>query len=363
MGRMKKGLFTILAFGALAGSFHISGNALAATKKDTGTWKHNSRGWWYAWPDGSFAADEWLKINGKWYFFGQDGFMDTGWKEDGGKWYFLKQSGDMAVGWKKVRGEWYYFLPSGDMATGWRKVDGDWYFLDASGKMIRGWKKAGEKWYYLSADGAMVTDWNRINGKECLFDESGALVIDGVVVGEGSAMPESGAKDFSYAHDPKDNPSAMRDAVVNPDAVFGFSPNPESTRLGTYADAIDWADAGQVAAARVERAAYFASMSELYTMIETMQAEGKSIEEIARAVSKRRNEIRLEAYKDDPEGLAKVKQSNLETYGHEEGPDADDLFAKYGSWQTVMEKALSTNAGMDACLGFYDEYYFTYGLD
>jgi hypothetical protein len=98
-------------------------------------------------------------------------------------------------------------------------------------------------------------------------------------------------------------------------------------------------------------------------MIETMQGEGKSTEEIARAVSKRRNELRLEAYKDDPEGLAEVKKSNLETYGHEEGPQADDLYAKYGSWQTVMDKALSTNSGMDACLGFYDELYYVYGLE
>ena len=28
-----------------------------------------------------------------------------------------------------------------------------------------------------------------------------------------------------------------------------------------------------------------------------------------------------------------------------------------------MEKALSTNAGMDACLGFYDEYYDFYDIE
>lgn len=164
-----------------------------------------------------------------------------------------------------------------------------------------------------------------------------------------------------YQHDPKENPKAMEDVVVNEDAVYGFSPSPESTRLKEFADAIDWTDPEQVAAAREERAAYHAKNAELYQMIETMQGEGKTVEEIARAVSKRRNEIRLESYQDDPEGLARVKQSNLDTYGNEEGPTADSLYDKYGSWQTVMEKALSTNAGMDACLGFYDEYYFTYG--
>lgn len=165
---------------------------------------------------------------------------------------------------------------------------------------------------------------------------------------------------FRYEHDPMENPSAAKDIVVNPDAVYGYSPNPESKRLGTYADAIDWTDPEAVASAREARAAYHEEMSQLYRLIEEMLGQGKNVEEIARAVSQKRNEIRLAAYDGNPEGLAKMKQSNLETYGNEEGPTADSLYEKYGSWQTVLEKALSTNAGMDACLGFYDEYYDTY---
>ena len=41
---------------------------------------------------------------------------------------------------------------------------------------------------------------------------------------------------FSYEHDPRENPEAMKDIVENADAVYGFSPNPESTRLGVYAE-------------------------------------------------------------------------------------------------------------------------------
>ena len=173
---------------------------------------------------------------------------------------------------------------------------------------------------------------------------------------------ETETEGFHYIHDPSDNPSAMKDIVVNPAAVYGFSPNPESTRLGEYADEIDWTDPIQVAGAREQRQEYLDSMSELYRMIEDMLGKGRSVEEISRAVSKRRNELRLEAYKDDPEGLEAVKKSNLETYGHEDGPDADELYEKYGSWQTVLEKTLSTNAGMDACLGFYDDNYDTYDI-
>ena len=58
-----------------------------------------------------------------------------------------------------------------------------------------------------------------------------------------------------------------------------------------------------------------------------------------------------------------IKQRNLETYGNEFGPTPDSLYEKYGSWDMVMMKALGTNPGMDACLGFYDEYYYLYQLE
>ena len=167
---------------------------------------------------------------------------------------------------------------------------------------------------------------------------------------------------FAYEHDPRDNPEATKDIIYNPAAVYGFSPSPDSTRLKDYVDAIDWTDPEQVADARALRQAYHDSMSELYRMIEDMLHEGKNVETIARAVSQRRNELRLEAEADDPEALALTKKSNLETYGDEMGPTADSLYEKYGSWQTVLEKALGTNAGMDACLGFYDEYYDMYDI-
>ena len=88
--------------------------------------------------------------------------------------------------------------------------------------------------------------------------------------------------------------------------------------------------------------------------------EGASLEEMARAVSAERNRLRLAAYDNDPEGLAKVKQSNLETYGQEDGPTPDQLFEKYGSWEQVIQKAFGANMGMDACCGLYDEYYSLY---
>ena len=169
---------------------------------------------------------------------------------------------------------------------------------------------------------------------------------------------------FAYVHDPRENPAAMRDIVENPDAVYGFSPSPaEDSTLKEFADAIDWTDAGQVSDARAQRQAYHDSLQELYDMVFSMATEGQDTEAIARAVSQRRNELRLESYADDPEGLETVKKRNLDTYGNEFGPTQDALYEKYGSWEMVLVKALGSNPGMDACLGFYDEYYELYNLE
>ena len=163
----------------------------------------------------------------------------------------------------------------------------------------------------------------------------------------------------AYYHDPRENSAAMADIVEDPDAVYGFSPNPESTRLGVYAE-YDWSDPDFVAQAKADRRAYHESMETMTDILYRMREEGASVEEMARAVSEERNRLRLAAHEDDPEGLAAVKESNLKTYGHEEGPTPDELYEKYGSWTTVLQKAFSTNMGMDACCGLYDEYYWLY---
>ena len=164
---------------------------------------------------------------------------------------------------------------------------------------------------------------------------------------------------FTYEHDPRENPAAMEDIVENPDAVYGFSPDPESPRLGSFAD-YDWTDPEVVAEAQKERREYHESMDTMTDILYRMRDEGASMEEMARAVSEERNRLRLESYKDDPKGLAEVRESNLKTYGHEEGPTPDQLYEKYGSWTVVLQKAFSPNIGMDACCGLYDEYYWLY---
>ena len=188
----------------------------------------------------------------------------------------------------------------------------------------------------------------RICGKIFLDADGNEETMDSKVI----------TKLFKYIHDPSENPEAMKDIIKDENAVYGFRPS-ETGSLKAYA-AADWSDPDIVETGRQERIAYHNSIEVMYDMLRQMQNEGKSIEEIARAVSEKRNNLRLEAYKEDPEGLATLKQRNLEKYGHEEGPLPDELFAQYGSWETVMEKAFSANVGMDACLGLYDDYYDLY---
>ena len=165
---------------------------------------------------------------------------------------------------------------------------------------------------------------------------------------------------FQYVHDPRLNPSAMADIVVDPTAVYGFAPSPEGS-LKQYAD-LDWSDPEMVNGedGRLARIAYHESIAQMYTLLDDMVAAGADTEEIARALSTLRNQIRLDSYADNPEGLADQVARNLEKYGHEEGPLPDELYEKYGSWELVIEKAFSTNSGMDACLGLYDDYYDSY---
>ena len=171
-----------------------------------------------------------------------------------------------------------------------------------------------------------------------------ALIISLILLaGLASSAFASSADGFSYRHDPMLNPSARADIVEDPEAIYGYRPS-ETGSLKMYASA-DWSDSETVAAGRTERLEYHDSLKGMYEILDSMTAEGKSIEEIARAVSARRNELRLEAYADDPEGLAAVKARNLEKFGHEEGPLADELYVQYGSWQTVIAKAFSTNSG------------------
>lgn len=83
-----------------------------------------------------------------------------------------------------------------------------------------------------------------------------------------------------------ENPAAAREIIVDPDAVYGYSPSPDTVRLTMYLR-YDFKDLAVVNELRDRREEYHESIRELYQMILDMKAVGKSTEEIARAVSKK----------------------------------------------------------------------------
>ena len=163
----------------------------------TGTWKHNSKGWWYAYSNGTYAkgmkkignatyyfdSKGWMKTgwqhatgNSDWYYFSKSGAMKTGWLKSGGKWYYLNPSdGKMKTGFYNVGKTRYYSNGSGVMKTGWQKISNSWYYFASSGAMKTGWAKVSGKWYYLNSEGKMQTGKQVISGKTYFLNSSGAM--------------------------------------------------------------------------------------------------------------------------------------------------------------------------------------------
>ena len=179
-------------------------------------------------------------------------------------------------------------------------------------------------------------------GAESAAEDAGKVVESG-----------SGTR-FKYEHNPMDNPKAARDIIENLDAVYGFSPNPESTRIGKYADKIDWTNPEQVAVARQTREAYH-NVNE--SMLQDLYNSGYT--NLAAKMVEERNMNRINSYinNGDLEGLEIVKQSNLETYGNEFGMSLEQALEKYGSHEEIINATVRSNPGMDACTGLYDIYH------
>ena len=172
----------------------------------------------------------------------------------------------------------------------------------------------------------------------------------------GKIADDSNNTKFTYKNNPMDNPKASKDIVENPNAVYGYSPNPQSERIGKYAD-YDWTNSKQVELAKTRREVYHIKNANIKSLVDAMRMKGASAEDIARAANELRNQNRLNDYINDPIGLEKVKQSNLKVYGNEKGLTAEEAYKKYGSWENMIESSMNSNPGMDACCGLYDKYY------
>lgn len=121
-------------------------------------WDRNGSDWKFKKSDGSYAANEWMMVDGKWYWFGADGVMATGWIKVNDAWYYCAPSGDMKTGWVKDNNKWYYCGRSGSMKTGWIEDKTMWYYLNPDGSMKTGWVQDQDKWYYMTEDGSMLSN-------------------------------------------------------------------------------------------------------------------------------------------------------------------------------------------------------------
>lgn len=124
--------------------FAADGSYTPIAEKDKlpGTWKSDSKGWWYEFADGSFLANGTTEIDGVGYAFGNDGYMLTGWVNDNN--YY---------DWSGQKNHWYHFEADGSASTGWKYLDGNWYYFGLYGHMYHDEYVDG---YYLGHDGAMV---------------------------------------------------------------------------------------------------------------------------------------------------------------------------------------------------------------
>ena len=154
---MRKKLTTLCLIFAVLLCMFPAFSAEAGTA--TGKWKHNDKGWWYEYSDGSYAKNEFVTIKGKTYYFGKNGYMVTGWKAveiDADSYYEYGYTG------RDNYKYWYYFDADGVMQTGWKKINKKWFYFGSNGVMRKNWQKISNKWYYFNENGYMVTGWKKL---------------------------------------------------------------------------------------------------------------------------------------------------------------------------------------------------------
>lgn len=123
----------------------------------TGTWVHDSKGWWYKYSDGTWPKNQWLALDA-WYLFNEDGYaVCDEWVLDDSCWYAFDKNCRMLTGWQNLGGSWFYMNPAnGVMLTRWAFIDGRWYWLGNDGRMVSSTVLQIEgKWYAFDKSGAM----------------------------------------------------------------------------------------------------------------------------------------------------------------------------------------------------------------
>jgi len=122
-----------------------------------GSWKHNAKGYWFGDTSGWYAKNCWQKINGKSYYFAADGYMEIDCYRSG--YYLTKSGaydGKGKAAWQHNSTGWWYKLPDGTyLKNTWAVIDGKWYYFKSNGyaaanEWVKGyyWINANMTWTY-----------------------------------------------------------------------------------------------------------------------------------------------------------------------------------------------------------------------
>ena len=123
--------------------------------------------------DGAYANQEWLKVDGKWYYFKKGGYLvKNQWQGN----HYLNAQGVMVQNeliYDSTYSAYFYLKSDGSYANEqWQKIDGKWYYFKKWGYMAKGEWHGN---YYLTESGAMATGELVMDDIRYTFADSGEL--------------------------------------------------------------------------------------------------------------------------------------------------------------------------------------------
>ena len=123
--------------------------------------------------DGAYANQEWLKVDGKWYYFKKGGYLvKNQWQGN----HYLNAQGVMVQNeliYDSTYSAYFYLKSDGSYANEqWLKIDGKWYYFKKWGYMA---KDEWHGNYYLTESGAMATGELVMDDTRYTFADSGEL--------------------------------------------------------------------------------------------------------------------------------------------------------------------------------------------
>ena len=123
--------------------------------------------------DGAYANQEWLKVDGKWYYFKKGGYLvKNQWQGN----HYLNAQGVMVQNeliYDSTYSAYFYLKSDGSYANEqWQKIDGKWYYFKKWGYMA---KDEWHENYYLTESGAMATGELVMDDTRYTFADSGEL--------------------------------------------------------------------------------------------------------------------------------------------------------------------------------------------